>query len=99
MGTIKIFEYNSVGTAANRDAPVYDLETLLATTVDATTSTSAESVTLNLDTRLVAILAEEDHRICLGSDTTATKYMIAPAGLYVDVNVTPGGTLYYELDA
>ena len=99
MGTIYIEEYGSIGSDANRDAPLSDLNTQLALTKDATTSSTAESIVLNGGTRQVTIYAVEDHRVCVTSDTTDTKYAIVAAGSYRDFGVTPGSTLYYELDA
>lgn len=99
MGTIRIEQYGSVGSAANRDAPVPDLNTLLVTTKDATTSTSAESITLALGTRAICVYAVEDHRVCLTTDTSASLYATIPAGQFRDFGVPQGAVLYYELDA
>lgn len=99
MGTIYIEEYGAVGSAANRDAPIADLKTLLETTKDATTSSAAESKTLNINTKVITIYAVETHRVCVGSDTTASIYAILPAGATRDFGVKQGDVLYYELDA
>ena len=99
MGTIKIEQYNAVGTSANRDAPVYDITTLLVSTKDATTGTTAESITLDINCRLLRVYGLEDHRICINTDTTNSLYVTVPAGLPYDTNVPPGAVLYYELDA
>ncbi len=99
MGTIRIEEYGSVGTAANRDAPVPDLHSILATTVDATTTTTAESVTLNKDTRVVSVHAVEAHRVVCNSNTTATLYAYLAAGERRDFGVQPGDVLWYRADA
>lgn len=99
MGTIRIEEYGSVGSNANRDAPVPDLNTVLATTVDATTSTTAESITLNRDTRVVSVYAVEDHRIVCNSDTTGTVYAFIAAGERRDFGVQPGDAFFYRTDA
>lgn len=99
MGTIYIEEYGSVGSDANRNAPVSDLKTLLALTKDATTSTTAESVTLGINTRQITVQAVEAHRVCLETDTTATLYAFIPAGERRDFGVPKGAVLYYELDA
>jgi hypothetical protein len=98
MGTIVIEQYGAVGTSANRDAPVYDINTLFVTTVDATTSTTAESVTLSNDTRLVRVIPTEAHRVAVGTDTTASKYAFLPAGTIYDTNVTPGSVFWYRSD-
>ena len=99
MGTIIIEQYGSVGSDANRDAPIADLKTLYVTTVDATTSSSAESVVLGASTRFVTVYGVEAHRLCVGSDTTSTIYAYIPAGQLRDFGVKGGETLYYELDA
>lgn len=99
MGTILIEEYGSVGSAANRDTQIEDLNTLLATTKDATTSASAEYVTLNSGTRVVTVVATEAHRVCMTSDTSASKYAIVQAAEKRSFGVKPGDKLYYELDA
>lgn len=99
MGTIYIEEYSEIGSAANADAPVQYLNSLLALTKDATTSSTAESVTLNQHAKSVSIYAVEAHRVCMTSDTSADKYTIIPAGQIRDFGVKPGDTLYYELDA
>ena len=99
MGTITIEQFGSVGSAANTDAPIENLATLLAITKDATTSTSAESIVLNEGTRVVTITAVEAHRVCLRTDTTATKYAVVQAGKTRSFGVPPGVLLFYELDA
>lgn len=99
MGTIYIEEYGSVGSDANRNAPISDLKTLLALTKDATTSATAESITLGLNTRQITIYAVEAHRVCLGSDTTSSVYAFIPEGQTRDFGVPKGAVLYYELDA
>ncbi len=99
MGTIVIEEYGSVGSSANRDAPVVDLATNLNTTVDATTSTSAESITLNLGTRAITVYGVENHRVTLLSSDGSIKYGFVAAGTYRDFGVTPGAILYYKLNA
>lgn len=99
MGTIVIEEYGSLGSGANRDAPVPDLSTNLSTTVDATTSTSAESITLNDGARAITVYAFEDHRVTLLSSDGSVKYGFVAAGTYRDFGVTPGSTLYYKANA
>ena len=99
MGTIAIEEYQASGHKGNRTAPIMDLSTLLARTDDATTSTSAESVTLNDGTRFVSVYAVEKHRISLGTDTTGTNYAVILAGETKKFAVKEGQTLYYRADA
>jgi hypothetical protein len=98
MGTIVIEQYNALGSAANRDAPIYDLQSLLVTTADATTSTTAETITLGINTRAVSIYALENHRVQIGADA-GTTYAFIPAGSVKDFGVTPGTVLQYRLDA
>ena len=99
MGTIVIEQYGSIGSAANRDAPIADLKSLLVTNVDATTSTTAESVTLDIGTRAVTIYAVEDHRVSVASSDASTRYAFVAAGTYRDFGVEPGSILYYKANA
>lgn len=99
MGTIYIEEYHGSGSKADRALNINDLTTLTVLTKDATTSSTAESITLGNDTKVVTIYAVEAHRVCLDTDTSASLYAFIPAGVTRDFGVVPGGTLYYELDA
>ena len=99
MGTIRIEEYSRAGTGANTEQPVQKLDTIRALTLDATTSTSAENITLHPNTKLVRVRGAEQHRVALGSDTTATLYASAYASEWLDVGVDGGEVLYYRLDA
>jgi hypothetical protein len=101
MGTIVIEEYGRSGTSADNEVQVVRLSKLLATTKDATTSSTAESITLNRGTTLLRVYPAEDHRLCLGTDTTSTLYATAIAGQAMDIGVEQGvaNVLYYELDA
>lgn len=99
MGTIVIEEYARSGTTANPDVQVINLENLLARTEDATTSSTAESITLNEGTTLIRVYTEEIHRLCVKSDTTASLYITTEAAKWHDIAVPSGEALYYELDA
>ena len=99
MGTITIEEYSTAGSGKQRDLPVHDLDTLLTTTVDASTSTSSENITLNSGTSVINVYAVETHRVAITSDTTGTTYATIPAGTSRDLGVAAGETLYYRLDA
>ena len=99
MGTIVIEEYARSGTKVNPDVQVYNLETLLARTEDATTSSTAENITLNKNTTMCRIFTQEIHRLCVETDTTGTLYYTTEAGKWHDIGVPQGATLYYELDA
>lgn len=101
MGTIVITEYTTIGGKGAIDgAPVINAQTVVAMTRDATTSTTAKSVTLNKDTRFVNIYAAEGHRVAMG-DTTgdSEQFIFCPATARVDLAVNGGETLYYRLDA
>lgn len=99
MGTIVIEQYANVGSDADRGAPLFDLNSCLATTVDATTSTTAESVALNASTRAISVYAVEDHRVTVLSSDGSEKYAFIPAGQIKDFGVNPGSTLYYKANA
>lgn len=100
MGTITIEEWASVGEPDNNNSsPIY--KDLVKVTVDATTSTSDETITLDKQTRYVSITAVEIHRVNPTGSTTGTKYAQVNAGERRDL-ATPvalGGTLSYRLDA
>lgn len=96
MGTIRVEEWEDVGTNEDKNVPVYRKQT--AITVDATTSTSDETITLTGGPAFVSIhSAVGDHRFSLGS-TTGSKYVFIAAGERRDIAVT-GTTVAYRLDA
>jgi hypothetical protein len=99
MGTIVIEEYSRPGTDAKPDTQVINLEQLVARTEDATTSSTAESITLNASTNLIRVYTEEIHRLCVKSDTTGTIYLTTEAAKWIVLGAPAGETLYYELDA
>lgn len=99
MGTFNIEQYNAVGSAANRDQPVYDITTLVASLRDTTTTTTPESLTLDINARVARIYCTTDHRISINTDTTSTRWVTVIAGLPYDTNIPPGGVLFYREDA
>jgi len=101
MGTIRIEEYHTVGGPGAVDgSPVANLSTSLVTTVDATTSTSAESITLHPDTRYIIVTAPEAHRVSLKDSAVTDQYGFITAGSGKDYAVNKADrTLYYRLDA
>lgn len=99
MGTIVIEEYARAGGAAQQDKPVYRLDTLLARTVDSTTSTTAESITLNQNTNFVRVYTEEIHRLSPGADNTASIYATTEAQKWTDFGVQGGEPIFYRTDA
>lgn len=102
MGTIVITEFTTVGGAGAVDsAPVMHANTVLETTRDATTSTTAENITLNKNTRFVSIYAVEDHRVSTGTDKTgdSADFIFCPATQKTDLAIEPSTVLYYRSDA
>jgi len=99
MGTIIIEEYSGTGSPADASAPIANLSTLEATTVDATTSTSAEGVTINRYTRLISVTAVEAHRVSVNTNTTGTKYALINAGERRNFGINVGDVVYYRADA
>lgn len=101
MGTITITELNSIGGQGAVDgSPVINLSAIVKTTVDVTTTTSPESITLDTDTRFVIITAEELHRVSVKDSTVADKYLTVDLGATRDLAVQKQDrTLYYRLDA
>ena len=100
MGTITIEEWASVGEPDNSsDVPIY--KDLIKVTLDATTSTSDETITLDGRTRYVSVTAVEIHRVNPTGVTTGTKYAQVNAGERRDlaVPVKLKGILSYRLDA
>ena len=98
MGTLTIVEYNSVGTIANRDTPIADLNAITKTTVDSTTGSTAESLTLTPQTKLITVVGDETHRISVLSTDCTELY--APVGTVDEsFGVKQGQTLYYRTDA
>jgi len=99
MGTITIEEYGTAGAGKDHSTQIPNLKTLLKTTVDSSTSTSAESITLQDGTGIVTITAVEDHRLSYGSDLTTSAYALCGAGVSRDFGVEGGATIYYRADA
>ena len=93
MGTPTIIEYGSVGSQANRDTDVADLGTCLKTTVDASTSGTVESVTLNPGTRIVSVVGDAEHRISVKSTDCTDNYDIVGT---TKESFGATGTLYYR---
>lgn len=98
MGTLTIIEYNTAGSEARRDIDIADLQAVTKTTVDASTSSTAESITLTDQTRLVRVIGDEDHRISVLSSDCTEKYDIVGTAKD-DFGVRPNTTLYYRTDA
>lgn len=101
MGTITIIEYSSVGGSGAFDgSPVENISCALKTTVDATTSTSPESITLQPDTRYVVVKAVELHRVSVKDSTVADQYATIEEAGRSDFSVNKSDrTFYYKLDA
>lgn len=101
MGTIYIEEYAETGGSNHPNSmPVY--KNLVNATKDATTSTTAESVTTNGSASLIRVYAVEDHRVCVGGNETADAgdYTFVPAGTSIDLGLHKGGdVVYYRSDA
>jgi hypothetical protein len=102
MGTIRIEEYASIGGQGAVDgSPVANLSGLIRTTVDATTSGTAETLTLHQDTRFIVVTAAEIHRISVKDATAATQYAVIPvdpAQMAFAINKSDR-TLAYRTDA
>jgi hypothetical protein len=101
MGTITIVELNSVGGQGAVDgSPVINLSAVIKTTVDSTTSTTAESITLDPDTRYVIITADSLHRLSVKTSDVTSRYITVSDAGAVDLAVNKSDrTLYYRTDA
>ena len=97
MGTLTIIEYNTAGSEARRDIDIADLQAVTSTTVDTSTSTTAASLVLSENTRLVRIVGDADHRVSVLSSDCTEKYDIVGTAKD-DFGVRPGSTLYYRTD-
>ena len=101
MGTITITEFSDAGTGDNPEQPVPQLKSLKTRTQDATTSTTAENITLQANTSVVRVYAAELHRVSLGSNNTGNgeAYLDIQATTETDIGVKGGETFYYRADA
>jgi len=98
MGRLIITEYSNTGSEADDSAPILNINTLINTTDDSTTSTSSESVALSNNTKAINLTSKVgDHRFDV-VDSTGTKYEFGQAGSSMQTGVKPGSTLYYRLD-
>ena len=100
MGTITIEEWVDVGTpdAQTNMSPIYKNQ--VKVTVDATTSTSDETLALDGQTRYISVTAVEVHRVAVTASTTGSKYAQINAGERRDIAVpVGGGTISYRADA
>lgn len=101
MGTLTIEQYSAAGSDKQHETPIANLYAQLSITIDSTTSTSAESITLNEDTSYIVVTGAEKHRVSIQDSTAATNYAEIAAGDAGrrDFGVKGGETLYYRLDA
>lgn len=101
MATITIIELNSVGGQGAIDgSPVINLSSVIKTTVDATTSTSVENITLDPDTRFVVCLGDAAHRVSVKDSTVADRYTTLDSSRPVEAAVNKSDrTLYYRSEA
>lgn len=101
MGTITITELSSVGGQGAVDgSPVVNISAVIKTTVDSTTSATAESMTLDPNTRYVIVKTDADHRLSVKSTEATDQYLIVSSGVSGDFAVNAADrTLYYRTDA
>jgi len=99
MGTIVIEEYQKTGLDNNSYVPVYNLSNLVKRTADATTSTTAENITLQGNTNIIRFYTAEIHRIELSSANTddSAIYFTSTVG-WNELAVQPGDTVFYRTD-
>lgn len=102
MGTITFYQLSRSGTPAQNDQSVAKFDKSLIRTQDASTSTSAESITLAKTTTLLGVNAVELHRISLESDMTNYIPVKASSTAQDEIEwygVEPGSVVYYRADA
>lgn len=101
MGTISIEQWANIGGSNSPSkAQIYD--TLVGKTDDATTSTTAESVTTSGSAGYISVYAVEAHRVSIGGNGTADagKYVTIAAGERRDIGLYKGGdVVYYRSEA
>lgn len=96
MATIKIIELSSTGGQGAVDgAPVINLSSIIKTTVDASTSTSVENITLDPDTRFVVCLGDAEHRVSVKDSTVADRYATLDTGRSLDAAVNKADRILY----
>lgn len=99
MGTLRIEQYAKAGTGRNGDQPVPHLSSLLKTDTDSSTSSTAESLTLESGTNLISVVATETHRVSATDSTAATIFATINEGTVRDFAIDSDDTLYYRTDA
>lgn len=101
MGTISIEQWINIGGSNTpNSAPIF--RTLVGKTDDATTSTTAESITTNGAAGYISVYAEQAHRVSIGGNATGNgeKYVTVVAGERRDIGLHKGGdVVYYRTDA
>ena len=98
MGTITFEQMVRAGSGAQPEAPLPKLDSSIIKTVDATTSTTPETLVLSENTKIVSVYAVEAHRISVAADTT-TNYYTVNALERRDFGVDGGETITYRADA
>lgn len=99
MGTLTIEQYPYKGGLGERDAQVPTLKGMTRT-VDTSTSTTAESITLEKSTSIIRVVAASaDHRISIGNNVADNGNYATVGTTQLDFGVDGGDTLYYRLDA
>lgn len=98
MGTLTIEEYEYVGGDKEKDAPVPFLESLTRTS-DATTTTTAENITLQDNTSVISVVGDADHRISIDNNVADSGNYATVGTTRRDFGVKGGDTLYYRSDA
>lgn len=98
MGTITIEEYDYVGGEGETNAPVPKLKGMKRTP-DASTTTTAESITLQPQTSVIRVVADADHRISIDNNVADSGDYATVGTTALDFGVDGGDTLYYRSDA
>jgi len=101
MGTITFEFFAGFGAPSEPALSVARLDSLISREQDATTSTTAESVSVPSGAKQVTIRAVELHRVSTGDSAAATTYAEIPAGESRDFGIDGAETdfIYYRLDS
>jgi len=98
MGSITIEQYPYIGGKGQPDAQVLTLKGMKRT-LDATTSTTAESITLESWAAVIRVVCDVDHRISIDNNVADNGDYATVGTEARDYGVTGGDDFYYRSNA
>lgn len=101
MATIQIVELNSIGGPGAIDgSPVINLSGVIKITEDESTSGTAETITLDPETRYIVVTGNASHRLSVKSSDASARYVLTPSTGSIELAVNEKDrTLAYRTDA